>query len=124
MRSTLLYNRKRPFGASVNGIVSVYFRVCTDMFVSVWERTVIMIESKPILALIAIIGVPAFISTWFTNFSYVFADVYGWVDPAKTIILAAIAIGAGLFFLIRSGIKTVYAIWEFIDKFKVRYKKK
>lgn len=84
-----------------------------------------MLESKPVIALIvAAIGVPAFIGTWLTNFNTVFADIPAWVDPAKTLILASIAIGAGMFFLVRSFIKTMYAVWEFMDKFKDRYGKK
>lgn len=89
-----------------------------------------MIEGKTLVAIIiALIGIPAYIYTWYTNFHTVFAhvaygDIYTWVDPAKTILLAIIALGSGLFFLIRSGIKTFYAWWEFIDKFKERYNKK
>lgn len=80
-----------------------------------------MIEGKTLYAMLTIIGVPAFIIAWFDTTLLNIAS--GW-DLAKTITLAVIAIGLGLFALIRSLIKTIYELWEFKDKYKTRVKEK
>lgn len=80
-----------------------------------------MIEGKTLYAMLTIIGVPAFILSWFDTTLLDIAS--GW-DLAKTITLAVIAIGLGLFALIRSVIKTIYAMWEFKEKYKSRAKNK
>lgn len=80
-----------------------------------------MEEGKAIYAVMLFIGVPAFIYTWFDKG---FLNISTTLDLTKTIILATIAIGLGLFALIRSLIKTIYDILEFRDKMKERRVKK
>lgn len=123
MRDILYFDEKGFVRQHIRSVVSIYIRTCVSMFNTFLEETIEMLESKTLVAVLVGIGIPAGIITWFTDFNTVFADIPAWVEPTKTIVLAAITIGGGLLFLIRSGIKTIYSIWELIDKTKARYKR-
>lgn len=129
MRNNKLYNEARSIKPSVGSFIAIYIRTCLDMLRAFLEKVIDMIEGKTLLVFLGILCVPACIYTWFTNLNLVFMhfnflDISTWADPVKTLLLAVVAIGSGFFFLIRSGIKTMYAWWEFRDKFKARYGKK
>ena len=119
MRDILYNNREGLSESSTDGNSAVFFNTWVDYIRRVLENKIKMIESKTLYVILTVLGVPAFIYTYFTSF----ANIITTLDWVKTVTLSVIVIGAGLFFLIRSFIKTLYAVWELMDKYKKRNKK-
>ena len=119
MRNILYHNRERFGKQSRNGIWTIFVNCWFSTIGYILENKIKMIESKTFYLILTVIGVPAFIYTYFIKF----ADIVTTRDWVKTATLSIIIICVGLFFLIRSFIKTLYAVWELMDKYKKRNKK-